>query len=149
MLSFFGFIHQSSHFDENQYKQELGIDDLFGEKGYRTYERMWVRPMLELNSIWGGFQGEGTKTVIPSEAHTKISCRLVPDQQPDQIIDLIERHVEKYTLAGVTISVHKQPSKADPYPDPYDHPGNQAARSVHKALYGSKALIRIIYCFPV
>ena len=125
-------------FDENKYKQELGINDLFGEKGFTTYERAWVRPTLEFNGIWGGFQGEGTKTVIPSEAHAKVSCRLVPDQQPDQIVDLIERHVEKQAPVGVTISVHKEPSKADPYSIPYDHPGNQAARSVHKVLYGKE-----------
>ena len=123
-------------FNENQYKQELGIDDLFGEKGYSTYERTWIRPTLELNGIWGGFQGEGTKTVIPSEAHAKITCRLVADQQPEQIVNLIECHVAKHSPVGATISVHKQPSKADPYSIPHDHPGNDAARSVHRALYG-------------
>ncbi|MCA9967394.1 MAG: dipeptidase, partial [Anaerolineales bacterium] len=63
-------------FDETDYKASLGLDDLFGEPGYTTRERNWTRPTLEINGIWGGFQGEGTKTVIPNQAHAKITCRL-------------------------------------------------------------------------
>jgi len=127
-------------FDAARYQRELGVDTLFGEPGYSTYERAWVRPTLEFNGIWGGFQGEGVKTVLPGEAHAKISCRLVPDQQPEQIIDLVERHVEKHTPPGVTIAVHEYPSQANPYTIPYDHPGNQAAYTVHQALYGKAPL---------
>ncbi len=125
-------------FNENQYKQDLGIDELFGEKGYSTYERVWIRPTLEFNGIWGGFQDEGTKTVIPSEAHAKITCRLVPDQTPDDIAGLIKKHVKKNAPGGVKISVNQEPSKADPYTIPHDHPGNQVAQSVHRRLYGKK-----------
>jgi acetylornithine deacetylase/succinyl-diaminopimelate desuccinylase-like protein len=127
-------------FNAAHYQRELGVDALFGEPGYSTYERAWVRPTLEFNGIWGGFQGKGVKTVIPSEAHAKISCRLVPDQQPEQIVGLIERHVKKYTPSGVTITVHEDPSRANPYQIPYDHPGNQAAYTVHQALYDKAPL---------
>jgi acetylornithine deacetylase/succinyl-diaminopimelate desuccinylase-like protein len=122
-------------FDAARYQRELGVKGLFGETGYSTYERAWVRPTLEFNGIWGGFRGEGVKTVIPSEAHAKISCRLVPDQQPEQIVGLIERHVEKYTPPGVTMTVRIAPSRANPYAIPYDHPGNRAVYAVHQALY--------------
>jgi len=69
-------------YDEEAYKAELGIEEVFGEPGYTTRERIWARPTLEINGIWGGFQGEGTKTVLPNEAHAKISCRLVANQNP-------------------------------------------------------------------
>ena len=125
-------------YDETGYKAELGIDDLFGEPGYSTSERMWTRPTLEVNGIWGGFQGEGVKTVIPSKAHAKISCRLVPDQDPANIVERLKTHVEKHSLKGVKVTVRPVSSRAEPYLIPFDHPGNQAARAVLKALYGKE-----------
>ena len=125
-------------YDETQYVNELGVHRLFGEPGYSTYERAWVRPTLEVNGIWGGFQGEGVKTVIPSKAHAKITCRLVPHQEPDQIVELIVAHVKKHTPDGATLSVQKLPGSADPYLIPYDHPGNEAARLTLKELYGKE-----------
>ena len=68
-------------FDEEEYKKDLGVKELWGEKGYTTNERTGIRPTLEINGIWGGYTGEGAKTVLPSKAHAKISCRLVPNQQ--------------------------------------------------------------------
>jgi acetylornithine deacetylase/succinyl-diaminopimelate desuccinylase-like protein len=126
---------------ESEYKDSLGVKELFGEPGYSTYERTWVRPTLELNGIWGGFQGEGIKTVIPSQAHAKITCRLVPDQSPDQIIELVKRHVKRHTPAGVTVDVRKLPGNADPYLIPLHQPGNQTARAVLKALYGKEPYV--------
>jgi acetylornithine deacetylase/succinyl-diaminopimelate desuccinylase-like protein len=123
-------------FDEAQYMKSLGVNHLFGETGYSTYERTWVRPTLEVNGIWGGFQGEGVKTVIPSLAHAKITCRLVPDQEPDSIYDLIAAYVATHAPAGVTASVKRLAGNSDPYLIPIDHPGNQAARIVLKHLYG-------------
>jgi acetylornithine deacetylase/succinyl-diaminopimelate desuccinylase-like protein len=123
-------------YKDMDYKNELGVDDLFGEPGYTTYERAWVRPTLEVNGIWGGYQGEGIKTVIPSEAHAKISCRLVLDQRPEDIIQLITTHIETHVPPGVEATIHPIPSKAEPYFIPQDHPGNQAAREVHKKLFG-------------
>jgi acetylornithine deacetylase/succinyl-diaminopimelate desuccinylase-like protein len=123
-------------FDEASYKAELGVDELFGEPGYSTYERAWIRPTLEVNGIWGGFQGEGVKTVLPSSAHAKISCRLVPDQDPARILKLLTTHIGKHTPAGVKVAIDPNPSTADPFLIPFDHPGNQAAAEVLKELFG-------------
>ncbi|CAB1077143.1 Acetylornithine deacetylase/Succinyl-diaminopimelate desuccinylase and related deacylases [Olavius algarvensis Delta 1 endosymbiont] len=128
-------------YDETQYLAELGVDQLYGEAGYSTYERAWVRPTLEVNGIWGGFQGEGIKTVIPSLAHAKITCRLVPDQEPDQIFDLIAAHVAKHAPVGAKASVKKLAGSADPFQISFDHPGNQAAREVLKKLYDKEPYI--------
>jgi acetylornithine deacetylase/succinyl-diaminopimelate desuccinylase-like protein len=125
-------------FDEADYKAELGVDALFGEPGYSTYERAWIRPTLEVNGIWGGFQGEGVKTVLPGSAHAKISCRLVPDQDPAQILKLLTTHIEKHTPPGVKVALDLNSSTADPYLIPFDHPGNQAAADVHKELFGKE-----------
>jgi acetylornithine deacetylase/succinyl-diaminopimelate desuccinylase-like protein len=125
-------------YDEADYKAELGVDELFGEPDHSTYERAWTRPTLEVNGIWGGFQGEGVKTVLPSSAHAKISCRLVPDQDPGQIVNLLSTHIEKHTPPGVKVTIIPNPSTADPYLIPYDHPGNQAAVDVHKELFGKE-----------
>ena len=123
-------------YDEAEYKGLLGVDELFGEPGYTTRERAWVRPTLELNGIWGGFQGEGTKTVLPREAHAKITCRLVPDQNPDRIVKLLVAHVEKHAPPGVKMTVTQQCSPVPAYLIPEDHPGNQAAYAVLEEVYG-------------
>jgi acetylornithine deacetylase/succinyl-diaminopimelate desuccinylase-like protein len=123
-------------FDEADYKAGLGVEELFGEPDFSTYERAWTRPTLELNGIWGGFQGEGVKTVLPSSAHAKISCRLVPDQDPAKILKLLTTHIEKHTPPGVKVAVDPNPSTAEPYLIPFDHPGNQAAVTVHRELFG-------------
>jgi acetylornithine deacetylase/succinyl-diaminopimelate desuccinylase-like protein len=123
-------------YNDSDYKDRLGLDDLYGEPGFTAYERAWTRPTLEVNGIWGGYQGEGNKTVIPSEAHAKISCRLVPDQDPEKITRLVEAHIEKHAPPGVSVRIQEIPGRADPYLVPYDHPGNQAARSVLSKLYG-------------
>ena len=128
-------------YDESQYLEELGVEQLFGEAGYSTYERAWVRPTLEVNGIWGGFQGEGIKTVIPSLAHAKITCRLVPDQEPDQIVELIAAHVAKHAPVGTKALVKKLAGSADPFVIPFDHPGNQAAQVVLKKLYDKEPYI--------
>ncbi len=128
-------------YNEAEFMRELGVKALYGEAGYSTYERTWVRPTLEVNGIWGGFQGEGIKTVIPSKAHAKITCRLVPDQEPDKIADLISAHVARHAPAGATVQVKKLAGSADPFLIPIDHPGNQAARVVLKALYGKEPYV--------
>jgi len=125
-------------YNEADYKSDLGVDELFGEPGYSTYERAWTRPTLEVNGIWGGFQGEGVKTVLPSTAHAKISCRLVPDQNPAQIIKLLSAHIEKHRPPGVKVTVVPNPSLADPFLIPHDHPGNQAAVDVLRELFGKE-----------
>ena len=125
-------------YDEREYKESLGIDEIFGEPGFTTYERSWTRPTLEVNGIWGGFQGDGVKTVLPGEAHAKVTCRLVPDQKPQHIVPLIAKHVEKHTPPGAKVEVVPEISTARPYLIPADHPGNLAASLVHQELYGKE-----------
>ncbi|MEP7319076.1 MAG: dipeptidase, partial [Panacibacter sp.] len=76
-------------YNEEAYKKELGVSELWGEKGYSSSERTGIRPTLELNGIWGGYTGEGSKTVLPSKAHAKISCRLVPNQKHEKMTALL------------------------------------------------------------
>jgi acetylornithine deacetylase/succinyl-diaminopimelate desuccinylase-like protein len=123
-------------FDEAGYMRGLEIDAVFGEPGFTTIERAWARPTLEINGIWGGFQGDGVKTVLPNEAHAKITCRLVANQTPKRVADAIEAHVQRVAPAGVRVSVTKLENSAMPYEMPVDHPGNVAATAVHRALYG-------------
>jgi acetylornithine deacetylase/succinyl-diaminopimelate desuccinylase-like protein len=93
-------------FDLNEYKKELGIDEILGEKGYTTLERTGVRPTLDVNGIWGGYTGEGAKTVLPSKASAKISMRLVPNQKSSEITELFTKHFQaiapKYVKVKVT-----------------------------------------------
>lgn len=123
-------------FNEEALKEELGVDELFGEEGYSYLERTWARPTLEINGIFGGFSGEGIKTVLPNEAGAKITCRLVPDQDPDKIIALIQNHIEKHTPKGVTVTVTKFDSGA-PYLTPFDHPLIQTASKSYEKVYES------------
>jgi acetylornithine deacetylase/succinyl-diaminopimelate desuccinylase-like protein len=124
--------------DEEEVKADLQIPALFGEAGYTPRERVWARPTLEVNGIWGGFQDEGIKTVLPSEAHAKITCRLVADQDPSKIVELLQRHVERHSPPGVTVTATPLAFRAQPYLMPDDHPGNQAAREVLVELYGKE-----------
>ena len=128
-------------YDEIEYMRDLGVTKLFGEPGYSTYERAWVRPTLEVNGVWGGFQDEGIKTVIPAKAHAKITCRLVPDQEPDKIFELIRAHVAGHLPAGTTAEVRRLAGSADPFLIPFDHPGNRAARVVLSKLYNKEPYI--------
>lgn len=123
-------------FDEAAYLRETGAVSLFGEPGFSTYERTGARPTLEINGIWGGFQGEGTKTVLPSTAHAKISCRLVADQDPVKIADLVLRHIHQAAPPGVRVRATKAESGAAPYLIPPEHKGLRVAYTVLKDLYG-------------
>lgn len=121
-------------FDEEALKKELGVSELFGEPGYSYTERTWIRPTLELNGIFGGFSGEGIKTVLPAEAGAKITCRLVPDQDPDEIVTKLKAHIERHKPAGVDVSVTEF-DKGKPFLTPYDHPAIQAAGKSYEAVY--------------
>lgn len=90
---------------DRRFAREVGVSELKGEKGFTTLERLWVRPTMECNGIWGGFTGEGAKTVLPSKASAKISMRLVPDQSADRIARLFERHIRKIAPRSVTVDV--------------------------------------------
>lgn len=125
-------------FDEEAYRAELGVPGLHGEAGYTTLERTSARPTLELNGMWGGFQGEGTKTVLPCEAHAKITCRLVPDQDPDEIAELIVRHLQAQCPPYVTLSVKIEDGSGKPAMTPLDHPAMQAAARALAQAYGQE-----------
>jgi acetylornithine deacetylase/succinyl-diaminopimelate desuccinylase-like protein len=92
-------------FDAKEYNEFLDIDDVNGEKGYSTPERTSIRPSLDVNGIWGGFTGEGAKTVLPSKAYAKISMRLVPNQNWRKISQLFEEHIKTITPKGVRVKV--------------------------------------------
>lgn len=92
-------------FDLEEYKKDLGIADVQGEAGYTTLERTGIRPTLDVNGIWGGYTGEGAKTVLPSMASAKISMRLVPNQHPDKITELFTRHIKSIAPPSVTVKV--------------------------------------------
>ena len=121
-------------FDEEALKNELGVPELFGEKGYSHLEQTWVRPTLELNGIFGGFSGEGIKTVLPAEAGAKITCRLVPDQDPEEIVEKLKAHIEKHKPVGVTVTVTEF-DKGKPFITPFDHPAIQAAGRSYEKVY--------------
>ncbi|MCW1928737.1 dipeptidase [Bhargavaea beijingensis] len=121
-------------FDEEALKKELGISELFGEPGYSHLERTWTRPTLEINGVFGGFSGEGIKTVLPAEAGAKITCRLVPDQDPDDIVRKLRSHIEKNKPAGVAVTVTEF-DKGKPFLTPYDHPAIQAAGKSYERVY--------------
>ncbi|HEV2846949.1 MAG TPA: dipeptidase [Thermoanaerobaculia bacterium] len=92
-------------FDEDAYRQELGVSELFGEESYSTRERTWARPTCDVNGIFGGYMGKGAKTVLPSWGGAKISMRLVPDQDPKKIAKLFEDYVRSVAPKGVTVEV--------------------------------------------
>src|SRR5699024_1265879 len=92
-------------FDLDDYKKALDIDAVYGEEGYSTNERASVCSILDVNGIWGGYIGEGVKTVIASKAYVKISMRLVPNQNWEKITELFKKHFESIALKGVTVEV--------------------------------------------
>jgi acetylornithine deacetylase/succinyl-diaminopimelate desuccinylase-like protein len=92
-------------FDEARFREETGAPSLHGETGYTTLERVWTRPTCEVNGLLSGYTGEGAKTVLPAKAMAKVSCRLVPDQDPAAIERLLEAHVQRVAPAGVRVTV--------------------------------------------
>jgi acetylornithine deacetylase/succinyl-diaminopimelate desuccinylase-like protein len=90
---------------DDEFRAETGSPSLHGEKGYTTLERLLVRPTVEVNGMLSGYTGEGSKTVLPAKAMVKVSCRLVPNQDPDKIAELVKKHIEKVTPAGVTVEI--------------------------------------------
>src|SRR5699024_11389205 len=91
--------------EAKDYKKTTGISETISEKGYNAKEHTMGRPTLEINGIYGGYQGEGSKTIIPSTATAKITCRLVLDQDPKQIQELLKNHIEKVKPTGVEVYV--------------------------------------------
>ena len=120
-----------------------GSPALFGEEGYRAIERTYARPTAEVNGIGGGYQGAGSKTIIPSKAMAKLTFRLVPDQRPEKIMELVQAHVRKHTPPGVTVEVEIGHSGA-PYLVEMNSPAGQAAQRALRATFPDTepALIR-------
>jgi acetylornithine deacetylase/succinyl-diaminopimelate desuccinylase-like protein len=126
-------------FNEQEYKDELGVKELWGEKGFTTMERTGIRPTMELNGIWGGYIGEGAKTVLPSKAFAKISARLVPNQSSDKITDLIINHLQKIAPTNVTVKATLHHG-GEPYMTPIDSKGYQAAAKAIETTFGKQPI---------
>lgn len=122
-------------YDEAAYKTDLGVSELWGEEGYTTNERTGIRPTLEVNGIWGGYTGEGAKTVLPSKAFAKISCRLVPNQTSAKMTKMLIDHIEKIAPPYVTVTASEHHG-GDPYLTPVDSLEYQAASKAIEATFG-------------
>lgn len=126
-------------FDEQEYKDDLGVKELWGEKGFTTNERTGIRPTIELNGIWGGYTGEGAKTVLPSKAFAKISARLVPNQDSHKITDLLIAHLEKIAPPYITVKAALHHG-GEPYMTPIDSTAYQAAAKAMETTFGKKPI---------
>ena len=130
-------------FDEADVKKTYGLQSLHGEAGFTPTERNWARPTLDVNGIWGGYQGPGAKTIIPAWAAAKISCRLVPDQDPSAVTRGLREYIEAVSPKTVRISLTQLSGQAEPWVTPVDHPLIQAGQRALKRVYGKDpALIR-------
>ncbi|GIM49116.1 dipeptidase [Capnocytophaga stomatis] len=126
-------------FSLENYKKALDINDIYGEAGYTTNERNSIRPTLDVNGIWGGYIGEGAKTVIPSKAFAKISMRLVPNQDWKEITELFQKHFESIAPAGVTVKV-KPHHGGQGYVTPIDTVGYKAAAKAYAQTFGKEPI---------
>ncbi len=124
-------------FDLNEYKKDLQIEEERGEKGYSTNERTGIRPTLDVNGIWGGYTGDGAKTVLPSKAFAKISMRLVPNQSSKEISDLFIKHFESIAPKSVKVKVTAHHG-GEPVVVPTDSKGFLAASKAMQETYGKK-----------
>lgn len=115
---------------------DTGASDIWGEPGYSTKERIFARPTLDINGLTSGWQGAGTKTVLPAVASAKITCRLVAAQRPEAIFDAIRAHVQKTCPPGVTAEVIRNPGRADPFLVPTGHNATAVASQILEEVYG-------------
>lgn len=126
--------------DDKKFLESIGAPQLWGEKGYSTIERKWVRPTIDVNGIWAGYTGEGAKTVLPCKASAKISMRLVPNQDPEKIAELFERHFRKLAPPSVRVEIHKLKLACKPFLCSLNNPYHRSA---------SKALSRCFGKMPI
>ncbi|WP_404451633.1 dipeptidase [Virgibacillus necropolis] len=132
------------------YQESAGINETASEKGFTAKEHTMARPTFEINGMYGGYQGEGTKTIIPSSATAKITCRLVPGQDPEKIQVLLEDHVKKVTPSGVTVEVIKEKLSAKAYKvEPNNPLVQKAAKSYTKAFEKETVYVRMGGSIPV
>jgi len=127
-------------FDDEHFREETGASALGGEAGFSTLERLWMRPTCEINGLLSGYTGEGAKTVLPSKAMAKVSCRLVPDQDPREIERLMRAHVERYAPKGVAVQV-RHLHGGSPWRANLDGPLFDAARRALAAAFGREPVI--------
>jgi acetylornithine deacetylase/succinyl-diaminopimelate desuccinylase-like protein len=128
-------------FEDATYLAQVGASAAIGEPGYSTLERQWTRPTLEVNGMWGGYQGPGQKTVVPSEARAKITCRLVPDQDPAEIVALVTRHLEANLPPGTQLTVRPANHAARPFHVSRENPLLKAAAAALESTYGVAPII--------
>ncbi len=126
-------------FDLDSYKADLEIDDVHGEKGYSTKEHTSIRPTLDVNGMWGGYIGEGAKTVLPSKAYAKISMRLVPNQSSEKITELFQKHFEQIAPASVKVKVTPHHG-GEPVVTPIDSTAYKAAAKAIEDVFGKKPI---------
>jgi len=126
-------------FDENEYKKDLGVSALWGEKGFTTNERTGIRPTLEVNGIWGGYTGEGAKTVLPSKAFAKISARLVPHQSSQKITEKLLHYFTSIAPEGITVKAEEHHG-GEPYMTPIDSNEYRAAAKSITATFGKEPI---------
>ena len=127
-------------FDEDAFRAEIGIRALAPERGWTALECKAVRPTLDVNGLWGGFQGDGQKTIIPASAHAKISCRLVPNQDPSMIFERLRDHVLRIAPPGVAVEVRNL-GTARPVRTESSNPVAQAALAALRAEFGAEPLL--------
>ena len=126
-------------YDEEKYKANIGVQALCGEKGYTTLERTAIRPTFDVCGIWGGYTGEGAKTVLPSKAFAKISCRLVPHQNHEKIAQMMIDHLRRIAPAGVQIEITSMHG-GESYVCPIDLPAYKAAEKGYEEAFGKRPL---------
>lgn len=126
-------------FNEEEFKKSIGLNDTEGEKGYNSLERTSIRPTLDVNGIWGGYTGEGAKTVIPSKAYAKISMRLVPDQNPEEITQLFTEHFTSLAPKSVKVTVTPHHG-GNAYVLPSTDPGYKAAKLAMEKTFDKEVL---------
>lgn len=126
-------------YNDEEYKTEIGVNKTWGEHGYTTYERTGIRPTLELNGIWGGYTGEGAKTVLPAKATAKISARLVPNQSSHKMTDILLTYFRSIAPDCVTVNVFEHHG-GEPYMTPIDSKGYKAAAKAVEATFGKQPI---------
>lgn len=126
-------------FNLEEYKKALDVEEVHGEEGYTTIERTGIRPTLDVCGIWGGYTGEGSKTVLPSEAHAKVSMRLVPNQNSQKIAELFQKHFE--SMAPKCVKVKVTPCHGgEAYVSPIDMPAYKAAEKAYETTFGKRPI---------
>jgi acetylornithine deacetylase/succinyl-diaminopimelate desuccinylase-like protein len=123
-------------FDEKKYLAEVGASAGFGEPGFGTLARQWYRPTIEVNGFYGGYQGPGGKTVLPSEAHVKLTCRLVPNQRPRDVVAKVRRHLERLCPPGVALEIEEGHDGATAYRVSPESPAVRAAAETLHEVFG-------------